>query len=72
MEKKAKIKPAAGSKATSRNVKDRLLFEGEQAVRAKNCPALQSCVENTHNCPKLRKCTVNAGTCPKLAKAAAA
>jgi hypothetical protein len=71
MVKKASIKKAAGSKATSRNVKDRLLFEGEAAVRAKNCPVLGSCVENTHNCPKLRKCTINAGTCPKLVKAVA-
>jgi hypothetical protein len=71
MVKKASIKKAAGSKATSRNVKDRLLFEGEAAALAKNCPVLGSCVENTHNCPKLLKCTINAGTCPKLAKAVA-
>lgn len=72
MVKKASIKKAAGSKATSRNVKDRLLLKGEAAaVRAKNCPALGTCVENTHDCPKLRKCTINAGSCPRLGKAIA-
>jgi hypothetical protein len=71
MVKKASIKKAAGSKATSRNVKDRLVLEGKAQARAKNCPVLGSCVDNTHNCPVLRKCTTNAGTCPKLAKAVA-
>jgi hypothetical protein len=70
MEKKDKIKPAAGSKATSRNVKDRLLSAGERAVpAAKNCPVLGTCEDNTHNCPKLRRCTLNAGTCPQLKRA---
>ena len=69
MEKKDKIKPAAGKKATSRNVTNRLQSVSEEAVAAKNCPVLGSCMENTHNCPKLRSCTINAGTCPKLRKA---
>jgi hypothetical protein len=60
--KKNTLKRAAGSKATSANVRDRL-----KSVRAaKNCPVLGSCTDNTSNCPKLRHCTINAGTCPKL------
>ena len=66
---KSKIKSAAGSKATSRNVKDRVQSAGERAVSGKNCPMLGSCVDNTFNCPTLKKCTTNAGTCPRLAKA---
>ena len=70
MENKDKIKPAAGSKATSKNVTDRLLSAGKRAASAKNCTVLGSCVDNSHNCPTLRTCTTNAGKCPKLAKRA--
>lgn len=58
MEKKDKIKPAAGSRATKANVEERLA--STQAVGLP-CNVLKYCDINTHLCKKLIRCGTNTG-----------
>ena len=64
MEKKTKIKSAAGSKATGRNVEARLAA-AKKTPSAKpcteNCAALKSCTTNRKECPVLVRCGINKG-----------
>ena len=58
MEKKNKVKPAAGLTATRKNVEDRLASTRE-AKPCTLCPRLKTCPDNRKECPLLAKCGVN-------------
>jgi hypothetical protein len=62
MEKKTKIKSAAGARVTRRNVEERVTA-AQMAPLVKPCTALcaklKSCPDNRKTCPKLARCGVN-------------
>jgi hypothetical protein len=58
MEKKKKVKPAAGLTATGGNVEQRLAATRE-AKPCTLCPRLGTCPDNRRECPALKKCGVN-------------
>jgi hypothetical protein len=64
MEKKTKIKSAAGAKASGRNVEERVTA-AQKAPPTKPCTSLcarlKSCPDNKKNCPVLVRCGVNTG-----------
>ena len=63
-----KMKPAAASRATSRNIEDRLISAAESKTKKKPpCPLLLICDTNTAPCPILFVCRIHQqGPCPFL------
>jgi hypothetical protein len=62
MEKKDKIKRAAGSAATSANIEGRLALKGKRKppkCMTKDCSDLTSCVGNQRPCSGLFFCSLN-------------
>jgi hypothetical protein len=64
MEKKTKIKSAAGARVTRRNVEERVTA-AQKGPLVKPCTALcsrlTSCPDNRKECPRLLRCGVNTG-----------
>jgi hypothetical protein len=74
MDKKGKIKPAAGSKATSANIEERLSLARKKPTCTRLCALCEKdgakcdSLAASRTCPELRECQENFDHCPRLKK----